>query len=203
MISNATLRQNARSQLGANIFGNTWIILGVVSFLYSAAIGALASTVVGVILLGGPLTYGLYRLLISTVNYKKVDLNDVASGVTEAFANSIVLYFLQTLFTMLWSLLFVIPGIVKSYSYAMAMYIQQDDPSKEGRECIEESRLMMDGHKWQLFCLDCSFIGWYLLGALCLGVGIFFVLPYHQLARTNFYLALKAEKENDYQVITE
>ena len=85
----------------------------------------------------------------------------------------------------------------------MAMYIQQDYPEKEGKDCIDQSRLMMDGHKWQLFCLDCSFIGWYLLGALCLGVGIFFVLPYHQLARTNFYLALKAEKENDYQVITE
>lgn len=203
MTSNAILRQNARSQLGENIFGNTWVILGVVSFLYSAAIGALGSTFIGVILLGGPLTYGLYRVLVNVVNYKKVDVNDVVSGFTEAFGNSLVLYFLQTLFTALWSLLFVIPGIVKSYSYAMAMYIQQDYPEKEGKDCIDQSRLMMDGHKWQLFCLDCSFIGWYLLGALCLGVGIFFVLPYHQLARTNFYLALKAEKENDYQVITD
>ena len=51
----------------------------------------------------------------------------------------------------------------------------------------------MDGHKWQLFCLDLSFIGWYFVGALCLGLGTLFVVPYHEMARANFYEALKAE----------
>ena len=61
-------------------------------------------------------------------------------------------------------------------------------------DCITQSREMMNGYKWKLFCLDFSFIGWYLLGALCLGVGTIFVVPYHQMARTNFYLALKSER---------
>ena len=54
---------------------------------------------------------------------------------------------------------------------------------------------MMDGHKWQLFCLDFSFLGWYIVGALCFGIGVFFVAPYHQMARANFYEALKAEQQ--------
>jgi uncharacterized membrane protein len=81
----------------------------------------------------------------------------------------------------------------------MAMYIQQDNPEREARECLQESMIMMDGYKWQLFCLDLSFIGWYLLGSLCFGIGVFFVTPYHELARTNFYLALKAQLDGEIQ----
>ncbi len=196
MIENKLLRENARAQLGNQIFGNAWLMMLVVCLVYDAVIGALSATFVGLILVGGPLTYGLYRVMIGVVNGKKVDFNDMLTGFTEAFGNSLVLYLLQTIFIALWTLLFVVPGIVKSYSYAMAMYIQQDDPQKEARVCINESMQMMNGYKWQLFCLDFSFLGWYLLGALCLGVGVLFVAPYHQMARTNFYLALKAKCEN-------
>ena len=182
MVENSQLRANARMQLGNRIFGNTWLIMAVVCLIYEAVIGFSSTTFVGVILLGGPLTYGLYRVMIGAVNGKKLDFNDMLTGFTEAFGNSLVLWLLQALFTFLWTMLFVIPGIVKSYSYAMAMYIQQDNPSKEANACITQSREMMDGYKW------------YLLGALCFGVGVLFVTPYHQMARTNFYLALKAEK---------
>ena len=72
----------------------------------------------------------------------------------------------------------------------MAPYIMQDSIDKDWEECINESKQLMDGHKWQAFCLDMSFIGWYLLGALAFGVGTFFVVSYHQTARANFSLAL-------------
>ncbi len=199
MVDNRTLRENSRMQLGNNIFANAWLIIAIVGLAYSAILSALSSTFVGLILLGGPLTYGFYRVLIGAANSKKVDLNDMVSGFTESFGNSLVLYLLQTLFTALWSLLFIIPGIVKSYSYAMAMYIQQDNPEREARECLQESMIMMDGYKWKLFCLDLSFIGWYLLGSLCFGIGVLFVTPYHELARTNFYLALKAQLDGEIQ----
>ena len=76
----------------------------------------------------------------------------------------------------------------------MAFYVRQDPAYAhlEASDCITESRRMMDGYKWQLFCLDLRFVGWYLLGALCFGVGILFVFPYHMVARANFYDALKA-----------
>ena len=102
---------------------------------------------------------------------------------------------LQTVLIFLWSLLFVIPGLVKSYSYALAYYLQQEPggAEREPADILNESRRMMNGYKWQLFCLDFSFIGWYILGALCFGIGTFFVVPYHQQARANFYLARVAE----------
>ena len=62
----------------------------------------------------------------------------------------------------------------------------------ELKECIDESRAMMNGYKMKMFLLDLSFIGWYLLGMLVLGLGIFFVYPYHQTARANFYESLRA-----------
>jgi len=77
----------------------------------------------------------------------------------------------------------------------MSMYILQDNPDMQVSECINESQRMMLGKKLQLFCLDLSFLGWYIVGLLCFGVGVFFVAPYHQMARTNFYLALKARRE--------
>ena len=194
MIDNRLLRENSRRQLGDSLFGNTWLMMAVVCFVYSAVLSALSGTLIGVILVGGPLAYGLCRVFIGAVNGKKFDFNDILSGFTEAFGNSVVLSLLQALFITLWSMLFIVPGIIKSYSYAMAMYIQQDNPTKEAKACIDESRQMMDGYKWQLFCLDFSFIGWYFLGALCFGVGTLFVIPYHQMARANFYQELVNEK---------
>ena len=86
--------------------------------------------------------------------------------------------FLQGLYIALWSLLLVIPGIVKTYSYAMTPYIMSEHPSLTANEAITESRRIMDGNKWRLFCLDFSFIGWELLCALPLYIGYFLILRY-------------------------
>ena len=86
--------------------------------------------------------------------------------------------FLQGLYIVLWSLLLVIPGIVKIYSYAMTPYIMAEHPSLTANEAITESRRIMDGNKWRLFCLDFSFIGWELLCSLPLYAGGFLVLKY-------------------------
>ena len=86
--------------------------------------------------------------------------------------------FLQGLYIVLWSLLLVIPGIVKTYSYAMTPYIMAEHPSLTANEAITESRRIMDGKKWRLFCLDLSFIGWELLCSLPLCAGYFLILRY-------------------------
>ena len=140
--------------------------------------------------------YGLYRICVSLVKGKnQIDLSDMFTGFTENFAQSLLVNLMSSIFVTLWSLLFVVPGIVKFYSYSMATYILQDDPNKDWDECINESKQMMKGHKWQAFCLDLSFIGWYLLGACAFGVGVLFVYPYHLTAKANFYLALLASRE--------
>lgn len=192
MVQNNVLRTNARAQLGGSIFANVWLMVLAVCVVNSAIL-SFAGTVS--IILVGPMAYGLTRVTTQLVCGKNnVDIADLFKGFTEDFSNTLLLGLLQSVFTALWSLLFIFPGIIKAYSYSMASYIQQDQPNKDWRFCLNESIRWMEGHKWQLFCLDLSFIGWYIVGALCLGVGTLFVEPYHQVARANFYEALKATK---------
>lgn len=107
-------------------------------------------------------------------------------------------YLLSYIFQGLWTLLLVIPGIVKSYSYALTPYIV-NDMVESGKEIhattgINESRKLMVGHKWQLFVLDLSFIGWFILGGLTLGIGFIWVIPYLQTTRANFYRSLAGDQ---------
>lgn len=196
MSENYVLRANARKQLGGNIFAKDWLMVLLVCLIISAISGTLSATGVGVIIVAGPLSYGLSRICVRRVcNDGEVDLGDLLKGFTENFAQSLLLGLLSSLFIALWSLLFIIPGIIKSYSYSMCFYIQQQSPNKDWKYCLDKSKELMNGYKMKLFLLDLSFIGWYILGALCLGIGVLFVEPYHEMARANFYMNLVANKE--------
>lgn len=193
MVNNYTLRKNARGQLGGGIFQNAWLLMAVACLIYECVIAFGSIVVVGSLLLIGPMSYGLARVTCGAVKGKQADMKDMITGFTENVGQTIILGIMQNIFILLWSILFVIPGIVKTYSYAMSFYLQQDSYDKDWRKSLDESKRMMDGHKWQLFCLDLSFIGWYIVGALCFGIGVLWVTPYHQTARANFYEALKAD----------
>ena len=96
---------------------------------------------------------------------------------------------------MLWSLLLVVPGIVKLYSYRMVPYILAEHPELSANEVITRSRKMMNGNKWQAFKLDLSFIGWILLGTVTLGiVQVFWTSPYMESAQAALYLKLRDEQ---------
>lgn len=95
--------------------------------------------------------------------------------------------FLQSIYILLWSLLFIIPGIIASYSYAMTEYILAEHPELSASEAISRSKQMMDGNKWRLFCLHFSFIGWSILCAFTLGIGNLWLTPYKQAAIAAFY----------------
>ena len=90
----------------------------------------------------------------------------------------------------LWTLLFIVPGIVAAFRYAMAPYVLAEHPELTASEAIEKSKQMMAGNKGRLFCLQLSFIGWFLLACLTWGVGFFFLAPYTKAAETGFYLDL-------------
>lgn len=96
------------------------------------------------------------------------------------------------LFTLLWTLLLIIPGIIKSYAYSMTYYIVNDNPEIGTNDAIELSMKMMKGNKMKLFLLDLSFIGWFLLSILTLCIGMFWVYPYMLTARAAFYEDIKA-----------
>ena len=110
----------------------------------------------------------------------------------------VVIYFLNAIFTFLWSLLFIIPGIVKSYAYSQAYYIYYDTYQTTGQtpgylDTITASRRIMDGHKGQLFWLDLSFIGWHMLAILTFGIGYLWLTPYISATKAAFYEELPKE----------
>lgn len=101
----------------------------------------------------------------------------------------------------LWSLLLIVPGILKSLSYAMTVYVQVEHPDWTANQCIDESCRLMEGNRWRLFCLGVSFIGWYLLLIVASLVPIagnfaqYFLMPYTLAAISRFYFEIKREKD--------
>ena len=103
--------------------------------------------------------------------------------------------FMKNLYIFLWSLLFIIPGIIKAYRYRMIPYILSEDPALSANQAIELSLRMTDGELGAMFALDLSFIGWYLLGMLACGVGVLFVNPYVEATWAQLYLQLRVKAE--------
>ena len=99
--------------------------------------------------------------------------------------------FLKGLYETLWSMLFIIPGIIKSYSYWMVPYITAANPNLSASRAFEISKKTMNGNKWRTFVLQLSFIGWDLLAALTFGIGYYFLAPYKETTYAELYAALK------------
>lgn len=128
-----------------------------------AAIVILVIWVIITIIIGGAAKLGYAIFNLKLVDNKEVAVSDLFSQF-HRLGDGFCMNFLVGLFTFLWSLLLVIPGIIKSFSYAMTPYILAENPGMTATEAITESRRVMDGNKWRLFCLSFSFIGW---GLLC------------------------------------
>lgn len=192
-MNRAELKARAKSQLGG-IFEQNWLYAVLFVFIASALTGAASVVpVLGSLIVFGPMTYAISKMLIKLSRTgEKPDLNGLFDGFKDDFAGTFLIGFLTTIFVALWSMLFIIPGIVKSYAYSFAFYIKADHPDYEWRQCIEESKRLTQGHKGELFILDLSFIGWVIVGSLCLGVGMLWVDPYMGLTKVHFYNDLVA-----------
>ena len=168
------------------------VISGVASYLLSLipVVGSLIASVV----VTPAFALSIARVYLWVVRGAEVEVKDSFYGFHD-FWSAFKVTFLVGLFTFLWSLLFLILGIIKSISYSMALYVLADNPGKSALECIEESKNMTEGHKAELFVLELSFIGWMLLGAITLGIAYIWVLPYMQATFANAYEHLKPAKD--------
>ena len=139
-----------------------------------------------------PLTWGYQTLFLGAVRGGEATAKDMFEGYNkELFSRVLTTTLLYYVYVFLWSLLLLIPGCIKAYSYAMTPFILKDNPEMKNNAAIEESMRMMDGHKLELFLLDLSFIGWALLSLLTCGIGFLWLTPYMNMARVNFYEDLK------------
>ena len=183
-------RKYARETLGHDIFGTKWMYALLAYLVCSLLVGAVSALSVGIlgILVLGPLSYGIISvfLRIKRNEDEKAEVVHLFDGFKDKFGESFVAALLMDIFIFLWTLLLIIPGIIKSYSYSATMYLVRER-NLEGTEAITESRRLMNGKKWKLFCLDLSFIGWYFVGLLCLGIGALWVHTYHEAAKAHFF----------------
>ena len=167
----------------------SWALRMVQTWLY-------IGTAAGVIrfILGGPVKLGYCRFLLKMHDGEDAQVGDLFSRF-DRFGDGFLLSLLQGLYVALWTCLFIIPGFVKSYSYAMAPFILEENPHMTANEAITASRQLMDGHKFELFCLHWSFFGWVLVCALTLGIGNLWLTPYQHAAEAAFYRSIAGRPE--------
>lgn len=152
------------------------------------------TTLVANLLLFFPLVYVLkIHLLALSREGKKIVFSEYLTNLKNKYSRAVPVMGLICLYVMLWTILLIIPGIIKGYSYAMASYISIDNEELSAEECIQRSIKMMQGHKMQLFLLDLSFFGWVLLSILTLGIGFLWLTPYQESAHIKFYENLKSK----------
>ena len=138
-----------------------------------------------------PLEVGCKKYYLRNLN-ETAQVGNIGYAFDNNYKNITKTMFFRDLFTVLWTLLFIIPGIVKSYEYQMIPYLLADNPQMTKEQAFEESKRMMQGQKWKAFVLDLSFIGWNILSALTLGIlGIFYVQPYMDATHAALYEALR------------
>lgn len=143
------------------------------------------------VFLGFPLEVGGRKFFVESTKHEfnLGHLGYVFSG--GSYLNVVITLFMRGLFLFLWTLLLIIPGIIKGYAYRMVPYILADNPAMNYKEAIALSNKMTDGEKLDMWVLDLSFIGWYLLGALALLIGILFVHPYYNATQAELYIHLR------------
>ncbi len=193
------LREKARQSLSNSIFSERWLML-LALFLLVELIQSAASIIsfgiVG-IFLTGPMLYGLsYSSLKLSKTKEIIKIKDLFVGFKEnVFIRQVGVSLLSFLFIFLWSLLFVVPGIIALYRYSLVYYISIDNPDLTVGAILDKSKNMMKGHKMDLFILYLSFIGWFFLSILTFGLGFLWLVPYMHQTVAEFYIDLKNKEK--------
>ena len=192
-MNRAELKAAAKRQISGKI--GILFIITLIIFAISFVAGLLLSLfplggLVVALIITPAFSLSLVRVYLHVTAGGTPEVKDTFSGFDDFWA-AFKVTFLVGLFTYLWSLLFIIPGIIKGLSYSMSMYILAENKGKPALECIKESKAMTEGHKMDLFVLGLSFIGWILLCYITLGIAAIWVLPYMQATYVNVYNSLK------------
>lgn len=175
--------EGALGSVGEAISGNP-LLSGVI-----ASAGLLLAVVgIALLLVGGAVRLGHCRYYTELVLNNKSNSVGILFSRFDIFLKAAWLNILIAFKVLLWTLLFIIPGIIAAYRYALAPYILAENPNMKASEAINESKRLMQGHKGRLFGLQISFIGWAILSACTLGIGNLWLVPYTEAATAAFYI---------------
>lgn len=157
----------------------------------AAWLGAIIS-----LILGGPMTLGYTKIILKVYHREPYELGQLFDGFKD-FGRSLSAYLLMLLYVFLWTLLLIVPGIIAGLSYSMVFFLLAENPQLQASEALHQSKEMMAGHKWDLFRLILSFIGWIFLSILSFGIGYLWLESYIYVAYANFYYKIKGEPEEE------
>lgn len=186
----------AKANLGNGIFTPNWmsgVLVNLIMWGVSAALGSISAGALAMLVLG-PLSCGVHACYLKNANdHKEIQVENMFAGFKVDFGGTFLLGLLMDIFITLWMLLLIVPGVIKYYSYSMSYYVKAEHPEYGWKQCIDESRRLMNGHKMELFMQDLSFIGWAFVGSLCLGIGFLWVNAYSDSAKAEFYKDLTGQ----------
>lgn len=192
-----TIKNNAKLHYKNNLWGNVVtpvISVAVVSVLAAIPIVGWAAELVAVPLMA----IGLAGWFRQSIYSPKPPVGEIFTPASRNFGSCFVAGFLQKLFIALWSCLFLIPGIIKAYEYFAVDYIMSENPEMSYRDAFGMSKAMTDGHKMDIFLLQLSFIGWFILSGFTFGIlALVYVVPYYNAAMAFAYEELKAEAQRN------
>lgn len=189
-MNRAELKALAKEQIRGNIFLLCLIMLIIIAVCAMVAAIPVVGGVVAALVVAPVFSIAYVTIYLDLANHMTPELGALFSHFNKFWGAFKVTVF-TGLFTALWSLLLVVPGIIKGLSYSMTMYILAENPKMGALEAIDRSKAMMNGHKKDLFVLQLSFIGWHLLGLVTLGIAYAWVVPYISATTTNFYNSIK------------
>lgn len=203
--TNASRQGNASGDIAGELSSGD--ISGIFSGIDAPALGILAYavtmiiivfaiiTILLVIFIGNPILVGQSRFYMESRGLK------ASAGIGKVFwvfksghyLNVVKIMFLRDLYTVLWTFLLIIPGIIKSYEYSMIPFILSENPDADTRDVFALTKDMTTGQKFNLFLVDLSLIGWILLSVLTCGIGIFFFMPYFNAIQAEIYAVMRGE----------
>ena len=203
-MNRALLKQNAKKSLQGK-YGDAIALLGImfaISFALGLVIGFLgleenlASTLADLcyLLISCALGFGMTSYFLKISRNEPVTYNELFSK-TNMFVSYLSISLLVGLFTFLWTLAFIIPGIIAALSYSMVFFVKLDNPDMGAMDVLKKSKQIMSGHKMDLFVLGLSFLGWTILGVFTLGILYLWLIPYMQVTYANFYNSIKDENK--------
>ena len=188
------LKDLAKRQLGGDL--GIFVIFYLIAFglfLLTRGISSTIAYLLGILLEFSMIS--IYMRLSDGITPDVKSIFDIFKNINLC-GNCLILYMLISIFTTLWSLLLIVPGIIKALSYAMAPYIlMENEYYMSPMDAIKESQRIMEGHKMELFVLMLSFIGWYVLGVFTCGLVLFYAEPYFGMTMVNFYNKIKDDSE--------
>ena len=198
-------RLDLKTRAKEQISGNVWILFAcsLIASLISAAAYIVFAKVLKIEALGGmamilltaPFSISITMIYLRLADGIRPEISNTFDGFS-IFGKSVLLVVLIEIFVTLWSLLFIVPGIIKAYSYSLAPYILAENPEMNANDAIKESKRLMNGHKMDFFVLQLSFIPWILLVCVTFGFASIYVSPYINATYVNFYNSIKEQPLN-------